>query len=60
MRRLNRKKAVRGLGGQAGVLSRTVLLAIFFAGGILLVQAFAVQVPDITVAERRRYLRDFL
>lgn len=60
MRRLNRKKAVRGLGGQAGVLSRTALLAIFFAGGILLGQALAGQVPESTGAELRRYLMDFL
>ena len=60
VRRLKRKKAVRGSGGQAGVFSRTVFLAAFFIGGILLGQAFASRVPESTGAELRRYLTDFL
>jgi len=37
-----------------------LLLAAFFAGGILLGQALAGRVPDGTGAELRRYLTDFL
>ena len=55
-----RKKTVRGSGGQARSLSGLVLLAVFFAGGILLGQALAGRVPDGTGAELRRYLTDFL
>lgn len=55
-----RKKTVRGSGGQAGSLSGLVVLAVFFAGGILLGQALTGHVPDGTGAELRRYLTDYL
>ena len=55
-----RKKTARGSGGQARSLSGLLLLAVFFAGGILLGQALAGRVPDGTGAELRRYLTDFL
>ena len=55
-----RKKTVRGSGGLARSLSGLLLLAVFFAGGILLGQALAGRVPDGTGAELRRYLTDFL
>ena len=50
-----RRQTVRGRS-----FSGLVLLAFFFAGGILLGQALAGRVPDGTGAELRRYLTDFL
>lgn len=46
--------------GGAEPLSRLVLLALFFFGGVVLGQVLAGRVPDATGDELRRYLADYV
>ena len=57
---MNGKRTAGGPGGQDSFLPRLVLLAAFFAGGLLLGQVLAAHVPSDSCLELRRYLADFL
>lgn len=50
----------RGRDGQSAPLSRLVLLALFFLGGVFLGQVLSGRVPDATGDELGRYLTDYL
>ena len=53
------QRAGRG-NGQVGFLSRLLLLAAFFIGGVVVGQILSARVSGETVGQLRRYLADFL